>query len=202
MVGPHIAYGIECDNEKMFEQSNREYKKRSTDITEYNLVHMFHQICNQEPFTDHFNTLGTEQKCAYIMYPDLQIDLYNDFEPIKYDPNNAIPLVRLNNLTVTFLSKTNLSLLHQKERFQNYFDLMVFANDQLDNINKDLFKIGKDCAKILFETRKFMIQFTRDDIRQYGEKILEKSNDCGLVLLNEFDPAKDAYARFQKQNLS
>lgn len=183
VTGPQIAYGIECDDEKMFEQSNGVFIKRSTDITEYNLFQMFHQIIYDKP-------------CDYPTYSkDLKTNLYEDFDAKKYDPIDAISLIPKNNFTVTFLSMSNLPNLSKK--YTNYFDLMVFGNDQLFRVEKDLLATGQKHAKILFETQKFMIQLKMDNIRENGELIALK-NLIGLVPLKQFDPCKDAYAKFRK----
>jgi len=44
LVGPFIPYGIQCEDSSYFEQSNREYNKKSSDLTLRNLEEIFNAL--------------------------------------------------------------------------------------------------------------------------------------------------------------
>lgn len=195
-IGPFISYGIECDDENMLTQVNHEYKSRSTDVSEYNLGHMIHEIVRKEPFTGDSVSVGSDMRCAYMKFPELKLDLLEGFEPEKYDPKTAPPLTELPNVSITFMSMPVMSIMHHKEKYKDLFDLIMVSNDYLENLTPDSIVMLKDGGKVLMETQKFLVNLTRDSIKDYGDCIKKKADDCGLKLEFEFDPSTDSYARY------
>lgn len=67
---------------------------------------------------------------------------------------------------------------------------------QLPNLTP-LAKIG---ATFVIESRKFIIDFRKDDIDKFSKELIEQANNYGLRLNGEFDSSKDDTAKFFKQN--
>jgi len=78
-----------------------------------------------------------------------------------------------------FLMTGDTESLNKKKRFHQLFDYILLGFHS-KNIIKDLHLIGKEDAKIYFESNSYMTSFKKEERQLYNEKLIEKLKELNF----------------------
>ncbi|XP_077285886.1 dynein axonemal assembly factor 3 [Arctopsyche grandis] len=200
ITGPYIAFGLDCIDKYMMQVSNRVHVKRSTDISERNIMRMMYEVQSRKSFDpdifkieNHNLGLVTTAQLDTKMSEEIDGGLVSE-----YDLNNS-PSINIEGVTVSFHSPSALNNFTCKEEFRGRFDVLYVSQNFVDKVDSCLMNVMSNDGVLIIESRKFIINMKKDDIKLFESKIevIEQNYNCMRV--NTFNPLTDDFVTLRKK---
>lgn len=197
VTSPYIAYGLDCEDKDMLKSSHGVNYKRATDISERNVMRMLYELENRRKFDASAMNLDNTQNLGMVVLADF------DAKISERGPEAPL-LLREDRDTyintdfgkVHFLSLSALEHYPHKPQFQGLFHGVFVGHGMLNRLQPSVWSMARDDAVILMETRKYMVDMKRDDVKAYGEQIKQAAAAAQCEKIKAFDPQKDDFAKF------
>lgn len=191
ITGPFVAYGLDCRDKEMLKTTNNVHLQRSTDVTEWNLKEIFHEIHNSKEYIN--------QKINELNLGCLTTDL-NDLKVIDssvegdYLKNKHLKkCIDLPDVRIFFLSLNYLSTFDYKKEYHNFFDMIYFNFNYLKYIDPNIIsRIAKPSSLLYIENQIFVLHFRDRDLEAYKVELQAKIDSLRYKKL-KFDATKDHY---------
>lgn len=178
IVGPFLGYGIESTNGEFFKKQNDSYRYTSLDVSRDNLTRIMRSIvklAGLESQTDQLSGFSTQARI---------VEIENEQTGEKTPSNDYM---QVNDFKITFLPLTIMSDLLQKAKYEKFFHLVYMSNSGSVHMSKDLCRILKPNALVVFETAKFMIEMRNEQVNGFSERLKQIAAECKLTNLNKFE---------------
>lgn len=91
--------------------------------------------------------------------------------------------INIDEFKIFFLPLNQMQEFVSKSKFNNFFDAAFFSNTGAASMNKELTKILKSNALVVFETAKFMLEMSNDQMSSFTTRLNQISSESGLVRL-------------------
>ncbi|OWR48066.1 hypothetical protein KGM_206731 [Danaus plexippus plexippus] len=197
VTSPYIAYGLDCEDKDMLKSSHGVNYKRATDVSERNVMRMLYEIENRKAFDANLMSLDTEQNLgmAVLSQFDAKISESGPEAPLLLREDRD-SYIEVDYGKVHFLSLTALDHYPHKPQFQGLFHGVFVGHNVLPRLKPSVWSMARDDAVVIMETRKYMAELKRDDVKSYGEQILQAATAAQCEKIRPFDPERDDFAKF------
>lgn len=200
ITGPFIPYGLQCENEEMLKQMNKMNINRASDVTEYNLKHMFYELLNNEECSYETDSNNLKMGIIVVDLPKNRIvENQMDLDAAKLKkcgkPNDSC--VYLENVKINFMSISNLDRMKNKQEFYKQFNIIYFASTLIDKLDpENVSKVADDKCLLIIENQKYVPSCRSEDLDELGKKITAKTSMIENINELPFNPKADVYAKF------
>ena len=189
IIGPFLTYGIKSDNADFFKKQNDQYKFTSLDVARANVSSLMKAILEtSELDLKKFKNENLDDVTGNVsglkIKEIIEEEQEETFEDAKEKCDKEPDYFSLNDCQIMFLPLTALQDFTQKEKYDNFFDIVYFSNTSIASFNKSTAKIYRSNALIVLETAKYMIEMSKEQIHLYSTKVKELANECGLLNMN------------------
>ncbi|XP_055850007.1 dynein axonemal assembly factor 3 homolog [Episyrphus balteatus] len=181
-VGPFCAFGLTSREKSMLKSAHGENDYRSTDVTERNLLELFHEIQNKTPYVHDKNI--SRKYGNIILQAGTSFTGY-DSEAIKMADYNK-PLLPLPNLKVYFLSMEEVFGIQNKTNWIGFFDIVFVAQNYFRFLKSSFVDILRENGLIYFETNLYSI-CRKEILAEFEDKIKNFAKSASLVNVTNFN---------------
>ncbi|XP_029161923.1 dynein assembly factor 3, axonemal [Nylanderia fulva] len=191
--GPYFTWAaIEKKEDKKF---------RATDIAEREIMRAIHEIKAREPLCEDY--VGAHRDASILNgviineMPDIEIE--NESWTNIGDKSNKekISWVEIPNHKIIFHPVTSLEFYKSKSEYVNRFHLIWVAHNMTKQL-ENLIPLASTGALIIVESRKYIADLRKEDLKNFTEELKELAQKNGLRLLHDFDSNEHVFARFCK----
>ncbi|XP_028171545.1 dynein axonemal assembly factor 3 homolog [Ostrinia nubilalis] len=197
VTSPYIAFGLDCDDKDMLISSHGVNNKRSTDVSERNVMRMLYEVENRQAFDANAFNLEKEKNLGMVVLSQLDARI-SEAGPevpllLREDRNTYIDV---DYGKVHFLSLSALDHYPHKPQFQGLFHGVFVGQNMLTRVKPSVWSMARDDAFVVMESRKYMVELKRDDVKAFAEQIDQAAKAAQCEKITSFDPQKDDYAKF------
>ncbi|XP_018320750.1 dynein assembly factor 3, axonemal homolog [Agrilus planipennis] len=191
LTGPFAAYGLECEDKEFLKSSNGQNVHRATDVTERNLMQIFHELETQDKYSHHKVNDYILGPAGFQLPQERVVDSYGGgFE--KCVGKCFAP----DDVTITFVSLSKMALMKNKDQLKNRFSIIYFASEYIKHFDVDLVRHLASTGCLLFiENKLFNPSVRNEELQKFSEEILNVAEPISS-LTAPFDCTKDFYAKF------
>nr|WCI13723.1 dynein axonemal assembly factor 3-like protein [Scolopendra mutilans] len=158
VTGPYISFGIESECQDLFQKTNGIHRKTSQDVSSYNILSYFDTIMNESNFiNDDENESCMEDDC-----------------------NNKLANWISKRTAITFLTLEYFTKIHQKEKFQQFFQVIFVSNSLLHTLTKKLSSIFAENASLIVETAKYLLDVRKEQLEEVCTQIIQTFTSLGF----------------------
>lgn len=197
VTSPYIAYGLDCEDGDMLRSTHGSNFKRATDIAERNVMRMLYEIEHREKFDVGAMDLDGGKNLGLVVMSDLDARIS---EAVHEAPlllrEDRDTYIDVDHGKVHFLSVSALDQYPHKPPFQGLFHGVFVGQNMLPRIKPSVWSMARDDAVIIMESRKYMVELKRDDVKAFGEQIQQAAATAQCDKKCTFDPEKDDFAKF------
>ncbi|KAL1131534.1 hypothetical protein AAG570_011151 [Ranatra chinensis] len=208
-AGPFFTFGLKCDDADMMKTYNGVHIKRSSDIFERNLMRIFYEIENQaeyEPDISEFDpNLGVSVVADDLPEASDVINL-SGHESSGLQNRGTINKAKEDysclpgpepGQSITFLPRNALTTHPHKVDYQNHFQAIFIAHNILQYVTSDLFNMADKGAVIVFESIKFCIGISKEEVVSHQKRIEKLAEESNCDPIGNFDPFINEFAFFK-----
>ena len=197
VTSPYIGYGLNCEDADMLKSNHGVNHKRATDVAERNVMRMLYEIENRQEFDATALNLETEKNLGMVVLAqiDAKISESGPEAPLLLREDRDT-YINVDYGKVHFLSLSALEHFPHKPQFQGLFHGVFVGHNMLPRVKPSVWSMARDDAVVLMESRKYLVEHKRDDVKAYGEQIQQAATAAQCERIAPFDPEKDDFARF------
>ncbi|XP_064406954.1 dynein axonemal assembly factor 3-like [Halichondria panicea] len=195
---PYLSFGVESHNEELFTRHNGRHIKTSSDVSEYNLLSLFHRLITGEEYAPPTTTAEQETSQMGVIeeIDEEQEAVINDKTPGSEHSLRG-PLFN-GSCSVTLLPLNSPSEIGRKEKFKQLFDVVYLSNSMVHHLASGIHTTFSPGCTLVMETAKFMLDLKKDKRVEYVQKITSMATSVGFkipVLPSEDNPSHLAFIR-------
>ncbi|XP_049867195.1 dynein axonemal assembly factor 3 homolog [Pectinophora gossypiella] len=197
VTSPYIGYGLDCEDKDMLKNSNGVNYKRSTDLTERNVMRMLYELEHREKFDVEAMSLDTQQNLGMVVLSNIDAKISESGPEVplllREDRETYIPM---DYGKIHFLSLSALEHYPHKPHFQGLFHGVFVGQNMLGRVKPSVWSMARDDAIVIMETRKYVVELKREDVKAFGDQIKQAATAAQCERIQSFDPEKDDFAKF------
>ncbi|KAM7345936.1 dynein axonemal assembly factor 3 isoform 2-T2 [Cochliomyia hominivorax] len=196
-TGPFTAFGLKSSDARITKSFHGENNYRSTDITERNLLELFHELATQTSY-DHDTSLTRKYGGIRLKMGKNLIHNECDTEAIKkYDK----PWIFIHGIKIHFLSTDDILGLSQNysERWTRFFDIAFVGHNYFTFLKENFINVLAPQSLLIMET-KLMSTCRKEDINKFEEQIFNyaKRNNLQNVINNKSLNSNNSIVKFKR----
>ncbi|XP_017079318.1 dynein assembly factor 3, axonemal homolog [Drosophila eugracilis] len=195
-TGPFCGFGLRTTEERMHHSMHGDNDYRATDITERNLLELFHELQTQTPY-EHDPTRSRKYgSVQLLMTPLLNYQEEDAAGQATYDK----PWIQMPGVTVHFMSPMDMLQLQKGAiRWNNMFDVAFMAYNYYSFLSKDFFQAMRAQALFILETKLMTVE-RKDHVQEYESKARELMKEAGLKAAINYQAinAKNMWLKYKK----
>lgn len=202
---PYLAFGIESEEESLFKTSNGQHVKTSTQVAEYNVTALMHEIMTGEKYVlpKKEEEKAKKKEMASLQeireVEDEQTRRKDTWKGKKEADNFVQGYMKCPGVKIHFLPMNCVPDLSKKSKYSKLFDVVYFSNSMVHLLTSDVKEIFADEAVVVVETTKFMLDLRPEHIQEYLKKITSMAVSAGCKPAGPVDGEKDPHAIFTFQ---
>lgn len=94
--------------------------------------------------------------------------------------------LKIDKLKIVFMPLTSIQDFASKPKYEQFFHAVYMSNTAAAHMSKQLAaKILKPNAMVVFETAKFMLEMSNEQIAGFSQRLEQIGAECGLTRINE-----------------
>jgi dynein assembly factor 3, axonemal len=197
VTSPYIAFGLDCDDKDMLKSTHGVNYKRATDVSERNVMRMLYELENRQRLDVTKIDLEADKNLGMVVMSQLDARI-SECGPevpllLREDRNTYIDM---DYGKIHFLSLSALDHYPHKPHFQGLFHGVFVGQNMLSRVKTSVWSMARDNAIVIMESRKYMVEQKRDDVKAFGEQIAQAATAAQCEKTTDFDPQKDDFAKF------
>uniref|UniRef100_A0A1A9WMU6 Dynein assembly factor 3, axonemal homolog n=1 Tax=Glossina brevipalpis TaxID=37001 RepID=A0A1A9WMU6_9MUSC len=167
-TGPFSAFGLMSTDERLLRSAHGENDYRSTDVTERNLLELFHELITETPYEHNVKDsrkYGSVKllMSKTLMYNECDINAMHDYEN---------PWIQMKNIKINFLSSEDIfKLRNGEELWRNRFDVAFISYNYFAFLKDSFMNVLKEKCLLILET-KLMSTIRKEDVTLFEEKLM------------------------------
>ncbi|KAM0727110.1 Dynein axonemal assembly factor 3 [Formica fusca] len=193
--GPYLTWAAIKEKE--------DKKFRATDIAEREIMRAIHEIRTREPLCEDY--VGAHRDASILNgiivseMPHIEIEneSWTSIGDKSKSDEEKISWVEVSNHKIIFHPITSLESLKSKCEYINRFHLVWIAHNMTKQL-ENLAPLASTGAPVIVESRKYMADLRKEDLKNFTEELKELAQKNGLRLLHDFDSNEHIFARFSK----
>ncbi|CAB4020560.1 Hypothetical predicted protein [Paramuricea clavata] len=197
---PYLAFGIESDEESLFEKKNDVYVKSARDISAHNVTSFMYEIMNRqkyEPVKQHSTARGKQEQATIQEVIEEVEELQVTEKDIGTEEKQDAGYIATDNVKVYFLPLNCVPDLQKKSKYRELFNLVYFSNSTVHLCTPEVKALFSQHSMLILETTKFMIDLKEEQSNEYLNKVSAMAQRAGCQILGSCDAVKDTYAYFK-----
>ncbi|XP_023291855.2 dynein axonemal assembly factor 3 homolog [Lucilia cuprina] len=201
-TGPFVAFGLSTNDERMNKSIHGENDYRSTDITERNLLELFHELATQTIY-NHDVTQSRKYGSIRLKMANRLIHNEADTKIIKdYDK----PWINIDRVKIHFLSSDDILALQKNVNGQwsTFFDIAFVGHNYFTFLQDSFVNVLSAQSLLIMET-KLLSTSRKEVINDFEEKLFDfaKRNHFHDVINYKALNMKNSFLKFKRTfNLS
>lgn len=197
VTSPYVSYGLDCVDKDMLKSSHGVCHKRATDVSERNVMRMLYELENHREFDITAMNLDKGH--------DLGMVVLSEFDAKLSESHPEAPLllredrdtyINMDFGKVHFLSLSALEHYPHKPHFQGLFHGVFVGHNMVPRVKPSVWSMARDDALVLMESRKYMVELKRDDVKAFEEQVQQVAAAAQCDPVAPFDPQQDDLAKF------
>lgn len=197
VTGPYIAYGLDCDDKTMMKSNHGTFFKRSTDITERNLIRMFYELQCGEAFDPSLIETDCDHNLGLATFAAMEAKLseQSEHEECVHIRDKTLHFINVDHAKVFFHSASALDNFTKKSEYLKKFQILFVGHNFCKKVKPELMNAMKNGGLVIMEGPKFILDLKKDDIEAFGKDVEKMTKDFGCEFLEKFEPLKDSFAK-------
>lgn len=197
VTSPYIGYGLDCEDKDMLKSSHGVNYKRATDIAERNVMRMLYELENRDSFDVNIMNLENEKNLGMVILNDIDAKISESGpEAPLLLREDCDTYLNVDYGKLHFLSLSALDHYPHKPQFQGLFHGVYVGHNMISRLKPSVWSMARDDAIVLMESRKYMVELKREDVKAFGEQIHQAATAAQCEKICSFDPEKDDLAKF------
>ncbi|XP_073845755.1 dynein axonemal assembly factor 3 [Musca autumnalis] len=198
-TGPFVNFGLTTSDKRMLKSAHGENDYRSTDITERNILELFHELTSQTPY-EHDLTHSHKYGSVRLQMSKILTSTNNDVMVTLSDYEH--PWIRANGVQINFLStECVFTMQNNNSRWTEFFDIIFVSHNYFSFLKESFVSIMRSPSILIFEG-KLLCTERKDVVDNFDEKLLSfgKGNNLKSVINYDAINAKRSHFKFKKIN--
>ncbi|ALC40876.1 CG17669 [Drosophila busckii] len=176
-TGPFCGFGLRSSEERMHNCVHGENDYRATDVTERNLLELFHELHTQTPY-EHDKSISRRYGCTKLLMTPLLT--YNESDVHDKQQRYDQPWITFPHIQLHFLSSVEMYELKKgAQRWQNFFDIAFMGYNYFSFLSKEFFGIMRLRSLFLLETKLLTVE-RNEQVKKFEEAAKKLLKDAGL----------------------
>lgn len=171
---------------------------RSTDITERNLLELFHELATQTPYK---HDPSSSRKYGAIRLKMGQCLTYNEFNTESHK-NNDNPWIFIDGIRIHILSADYILSLQQNvlNKWSKFFDITFVGHNYFTFLQDSFVNVLNHQALLILET-KLWSTARKDEINNFEDKLLNYAKRNNLQSIINYDALNSKYSILKFKNV-
>ncbi|XP_041977453.1 dynein axonemal assembly factor 3 homolog [Aricia agestis] len=196
VTSPFVGFGLDCEDEEMLKSSHGVNRERATDVAERNVMRMLYELENRRSFDAEAMTIENRSLGAAVLTSlDVRISEAGPEAPLLLREDRET-YINVDFGKVHFLSLSALDHYPHKPHFQGLFHGVFVGHNLLPRLKPSVWSMARDDATVVMESRKYMVELKREEVRGFGEQIQQAAAAAQCKPVAAFCPEKDDFAKF------
>lgn len=176
-TGPFCTFGLRTRDERLTKSAHGENDYRSTDVTERNLLELFHEIQAREAYehnTDISRRYGAVrlQMGNRFTWNECDIDVMQEYDQ---------PWLQIEGVKINFLSADEVFTLQDTNgRWHNFFDVAFVGHNYFAFIKPTFTEALRENALLIMET-KLLTLARKEAVAEFEEKLKNFAKTANLT---------------------
>uniref|UniRef100_A0A1I8NZB0 Dynein assembly factor 3, axonemal homolog n=1 Tax=Stomoxys calcitrans TaxID=35570 RepID=A0A1I8NZB0_STOCA len=196
-TGPYAAFGLTTSDQRMLKSMHGQNDYRSTDITERNILQIFHELATQMPY-DHDLSQSRKYGSIRLQMGKGLTNCEEDVENLLQDYNE--PWIKIEGVKINFLSSDEiLSLQDSNSRWANFFDVIFVAHNYFSFLKDSFIDVLRSPSILIMETRLLTTE-RKSAVDKFEEELFQFAERTHLKPCINYDTinSKRSILKFQK----
>lgn len=203
VTSPFVAYGLDCEDKEMLKSTQGVNYKRATDVSERNMMRMLYELEHRDKFDATAFNLDNQQNLGMVVLNDIDAKISESSQEAPLHlREHADTYIDVDYGKIHFLSLSALEHYPHKPQFQGLFHGVYVGHNMLGRVKPSVWAMARDDAVVILESRKYMVELKRDDVKAFGEQMQQTATAAEIKLIDTFDPLKDDFAKYLIQRKS
>ncbi|KAF4095608.1 dynein axonemal assembly factor 3 [Onychostoma macrolepis] len=205
---PYLSFGIETENKNLLKKQNNQYMKMAQDISEVNVLALFECLSTRGSSLlnkDEPNQLSSwckptdgiiEEETIQNDAPACQTDIDPEQHPAEQQ-TQALDLLTLSGVKVSFLSPDLLSKLPFKNKYRSLFNTIFCSASMVHQLDSSLREITAPDAALVIELANFLLDLSKEQVSGFADRVKEIAEESGFTATH--NQSSDVYAIFTRK---
>lgn len=206
---PYLSFGIETENKDLLKKHNNQHAKTAQDISEVNVLALFECLATRGCSLLNEDVPNSSSSCCQ------STDSLITEEKIQNDPSSsqthtepeqhpavqqtqALGLLNLSGVKVSFLSPDSLNKLPFKNKYRNLFNSIFCSASMVHQLDSSLREIAVPDAALVIELANFLLDLSKEQVSGFADRVKEIAEESGFTATH--DQSSDVYAVFTRKN--
>lgn len=176
-TGPFCGFGLRSSEERLHHSVHGENDFRATDVTERNLLELFHELQTQTVY-EHDKTISRRYGATQLLMTPLLT--YNECDTNETQLSYDKPWITVPDVQVHFISPMEMMELQKgAPRWHDFFDVAFVAYNYYSFLSKEFFGALRAQSLFVLETKLLTVE-RREHIQKYEATAKEFLKEAGL----------------------
>ncbi|KAK7118707.1 hypothetical protein R3I94_022264 [Phoxinus phoxinus] len=201
---PYLSFGIETENKDLLKKHNNQHVKTAQDISEVNVLALFECLATRGSSLLNEDVPNPSSSCcqstdSVITEEEIQNDPPSSLTHSEPEQQTqALDLLNLSGVKVSFLSPDSLNKLPLKNKYRNLFNSIFCSASMVHQVDSSLREIAAPDAALLIELANFLLDLSKEQVSGFAARVKEIAEESGFTATH--DQSSDAYAVFTRRN--
>ncbi|XP_037955707.1 dynein assembly factor 3, axonemal homolog [Teleopsis dalmanni] len=199
-TGPFCTFGLKSTDSRFTNSAHGENDYRATDVTERNLMELFHELQNKSPYEHDIEFSRRYGSVKLLMGKILS---WNDYEQ-NYSQDCDKAWLSTEGVKVHFLSSDEIFSMQNtatNSNWQSFFDVIFVGSNYFSFLRKELSTIMNKNALLLLETKLRTVE-RKENVAEYEKKLKDFAKTINLAPVINYNAinGKNSILKFKKVN--
>lgn len=175
-TGPFISFGLKTSDQRMLKSVHGENDYRSTDITERNILELFHELATQSPY-EHDLEISRKLGCVRLQTGN---NLTNAVSEVVSTKDYNEPWIYIAGIKINILSSDTIYNLQENNcRWKSFFDVIFVSHNYFPFLKESFTNILSSQSILILET-KLMTTERKATVQSFEEKLFDFAKGATL----------------------
>lgn len=196
-TGPFCGFGLRTSEERMHKSQYGENDFRATDVTERNLLELFHELQTQTVY-EHDSTVSRRYGSTKLLMTPLLS--YNECDITEGQQSYDKPWIQLPGVEIHFISSLDIMDMQKgTSRWQDTFDIAFVGYNYYTFLSKAFLNVLREESLFVLETKLLTVE-RREHVQRFERNAKELLKQAGLHPCINYQAinAKNMYLKFKK----
>ncbi|XP_034111669.1 dynein axonemal assembly factor 3 homolog [Drosophila albomicans] len=196
-TGPFCGFGLRSSEERMHNSVHGENDYRATDVTERNLLELFHELQTQSVY-EHDKTLSRRYGSTKLLMTPLLS--HNESDVTESQQSYNKPWIPVPDVQIHFVSSMDiLDMQKGCSRWDDHFDIAFMAHNYFSFLSKEFFRALHEKALFIMETKLLTVE-RKEQVKKFESNVKDILKEAGLRPCINYQAinAKNMFLKYKK----
>ncbi|KAG1944344.1 dynein assembly factor 3, axonemal-like [Pimephales promelas] len=198
---PYLSFGIETENKDLLKKHNNQHVKTAQDISEVNVLALFECLATRGSSLLNEDVPNPPSSCGQSTDSLITEEIIQNDPPSSQthsEPTQALDLLNVSGVKVSFLSPDSLNKLPLKNKYRKLFNSIFCSASMVHQLDSSLREIAAPDAALLIELANFLLDLSKEQVSGFAARVKEIAEESGFTATH--DQSSDTYAVFTRKN--